>query len=314
MISLYKNLKELGPKMIQYKLARVGLIKTPSPIILTYSVTSACQSLCKSCNIGKVYRENPKSIDQDLRLDEVEKTFKTIGHVYFFNISGGEPFLRKDLPQIVDLACKYLTPVVMHSPTNALSPKIIEEKTREILEVMKRNNHGKTPFTIKPSFDGVGEKHDEIRGVKGNFKKLLETIERLKGLQREYPNLDVGLGTVISKFNYQDIEEIMAYVKSLNVDSYINEIAENRSEYFNLEDDITPAPEIYKKIITYFSKEIQKDIKSKKRLTRLTQAFRLVYYELVSEMFAKSKQIIPDYSGIANAHISSNGQIGLIVL
>jgi len=302
------DIKELAPKIAMYKLAHARLIKPPMPINLTFSVTSACQSLCKTCNIGLVYQKSPSIAKNDLKLDEIEKIFMSIGHVYFFNISGGEPFLRTDLPEIIGLGCKYLTPKVIHTPTNSLAPAVIEKKTREIMEIIKKYNP-KVPFTIKPSFDGIGEKHDEVRGVKGNFKKLMETISRLKSLQKEYNNLDVGLGTVISKFNYNDVEEIMEYAKKLDVDSYINEIAENRSEYFNMKEDITPPPEIYEEVVRYFANEIRKDIKKRKRLTKYTQAFRLVYYDLVSEMMKRKKQIIPDYSGIANGHISSQGQV-----
>ena len=132
MINLLRDFKELAPKVIKYKLAHAGLIKAPMPINLTFSITSACQSLCKSCNIGLEFQKNPKMKSLDLSLEEIEKTFKSIGHVYFFNISGGEPFLRTDIPQIVELACKYLTPKVIHTPTNALTPQLIEKKTHGI--------------------------------------------------------------------------------------------------------------------------------------------------------------------------------------
>ena len=102
---------------------------------------------------------------------EIEKIFRSWGHVYFFNIIGGEPFLRKDLPEIVDLACKYLTPSVMHTPTNGINPDLIERQTVKIMEIINKYNP-KVPFTIKPSFDNLFEKHDEIRGVKGNFKNM----------------------------------------------------------------------------------------------------------------------------------------------
>ncbi len=204
----------LFPKTVQYKLARKGLVNPGNPITLTFSVTAACQSLCKTCQIGDRHRQNPQRAKDDLTLDEIEKIFRRMGHVYFFNISGGEPFLRKDLPRIVELACKYLQPGIVHTPTNALAPKRIEELTREILDVMNRLSPG-TPFTVKPSIDGVGDKHDEIRGVKGNFAKLEETISRLKEVQNQYPAFHLELGTVVSNFNIHNLEEIEDYVHSL---------------------------------------------------------------------------------------------------
>ncbi|MBT4351226.1 radical SAM protein, partial [archaeon] len=85
----------IGPKLIGYKLAKVKLAKAPMPINFTFSITHACQSLCKTCNIGLVHRKHPEKVKNELKIDEIEKVFRSIGKnkVYFFNISGGEPFL-----------------------------------------------------------------------------------------------------------------------------------------------------------------------------------------------------------------------------
>ena len=298
----------LFPKTVQYKLARKGLVKPGNPITLTFSVTAACQSLCKTCQIGELHRQNPQRAKDDLTLDEIEKIFRGMGHIYFFNISGGEPFLRKDLPQIVELACKYLHPGIVHTPTNALLPKRIEELTREILDVMDRLSPG-TPLTVKPSIDGVGDKHDEIRGVKGNFAKLEETISRLKEVQDQYPAFHLELGTVVSNFNIDDLEEIEDYVHSLGVQSYRNEIAEQREEFFNVGDPITPTGKQYEELMTLFKRKIRENLQSKKKLARITESFRLEYYDLVSKIMIEKTQVIPCYGGISNVHLNYNGEL-----
>lgn len=231
---------EILPKTISFRFARKRLVRPANPITLTYSVTAACQSLCKTCQIGKLYRHNPARAKDDLSIMEIEKIFQSLGHVFFFNISGGEPFLRKDLPGIVEMACRYLTPGIIHIPTNALAPERIQRLTREILKVIESHLPG-TPLTIKPSIDGIGERHDDIRGIKGNFKKLEKTVKYLKKIERAYPNFHLELGTVISNFNIDHLSDIEDYVHSLGVQSYRNEIAEQRAEFFNLDDPITPS-------------------------------------------------------------------------
>ena len=301
-------LLELFPKTINYKLAKKGFVQPANSITLTFSVTAACQSLCKTCQIGKLYRQNPQRAKEDLTLEEIEKIFKSMGHIYFFNISGGEPFLRKDLPQLVELACKYLRPGIVHIPTNALAPKRIEELTKQILKVMKEYAP-KVPLTIKPSIDGIGEKHDEIRGFKGNFKRLEETISCLKELQKEHHTLHVELGTVVSNFNVDHLEEIEDYVHSLGVESYRNEIAEQREEFFNVGDPITPTGDQYEKLMESFKRKIKENIKSKRKLARITESFRLVYYDLVSNILKEKRQVIPCYGGISNVHLNYNGDL-----
>lgn len=295
-------------KIIGYKLARAGLIRPLMPLTITYSVTNMCQSRCKTCYIWNLYLHKPDLKKKELTIGEIEKIFKNIGHAYFFNVSGGEPYLRKDLIEIIDLACKYLNPGIIHIPTNCLSPNQIEKTTRGMLDVIKANKL-KIPLTIKPSFDGIGKKHDKIRGVEGNFEKLLETLKRLKVLQKKYPNLDVGIGTVISIFNVKDIKKIIDYAKKLDVDSYINEIAEKRSELFTLDKEITPTAQEYEKAIILFSKAVKKELKTKKPLSRVTLAFRLVYYNLVIRVLKEKKQVIPCYAGLTNAHINPYGEV-----
>ena len=296
----------LLPRILNYKLSRVGLAKPASPINLTFSVTNMCQSRCKTCSIWKVYQDEPDRFTQELSLEEVERSFATVGEIYFFNISGGEPFLRRDLPQIVAAACKYLKPAVIHTPTNALTPRVIEERTAEILEIIRSSGRTIT-FTIKPSFDGVGEVHDEIRGVKGNFDKVLDTLSRLKKLQERHPNLEIGLGTIISKFNLGHIRETARFTRDLGIDSYISEIAEQRTELFNVRDPITPTPEEYEKAIGEFNSELGDS--GGKKVSSMTSASRQVYYKYAIRIMKEKRQVLPCYGGIANAHISPYGDV-----
>ena len=300
--------KYIFPKTIRYQLNRKSFIKVVNPITLTFSVTSACQSKCKTCNIGLKYLENPERKKDDLSLEEIEKIFKSIGQIYFFNISGGEPFLRDDLPEMIELACKYLKPRIFHTPTNAILSKKIRDLTIKSLEIIKAYDPN-VPFTVKPSIDGVGDLHDEIRGVKGNFKQLEKTITYLKEVEKEYPSFHLELGTVISNFNIDHLSEIEDYVHSQGVQSYRNEIAEQRTEFFNLGDNITPDADTYERLIKGFAAKIRKNLATKRSLARTTEALRLVYYELVVEILREKKQVIPCFAGVSNVHINYNGEV-----
>ena len=296
------------PYLFDYRMNRWFGRQKFNPITLTYSVTAACQSRCKTCRIGDMFCQDPSRAKKDLTLEEIEKIFKTMKPVYFFNISGGEPFMRNDLPEIVELACKYLKPRVVHTPTNAiLSDKIIEN-TEKIIKIVRAYDPT-VPFTVKPSIDGVGDKHDEIRGVKGNFKCLLKTIEGLKKLEEKYDNFHLELGTVISNFNIDDLSEIEDFVHSLGVESYRNEIAECRSEFFNFDDPITPPADVYKSLIKEFAAKIETNIGKKRRLARTTEAMRIVYYDLAIKILEEKRQVIPCYAGVSNVHINYDGGV-----
>lgn len=295
-------------KILRYRLFRCGLASPGFPFNFTFSVTNLCQSKCRTCAIWKLYRDHPERQKDELTLNEIEKIFQSLGHFYVFNVSGGEPFLRKDLPQIVELACRYLTPSVVHIPTNAIAAELIENKTLEILQIIQSINPA-IQLTIKPSLDHIGEKHDEIRGVKGNFEKVMDLFHRLKNQQKQYKNLHVELGTIISNWNVNDIEEIAGFVGGLGPDSYRNEIAEQRSEMFNLDDTITPEADQYQKAIDVFIRQMRAGKKNDIFFQRMNHAFRLVYYNLAVRILKERRQVIPCYAGISNAHMTPYGDI-----
>lgn len=299
---------KLAPYLFDYRLNRwFGYMKF-NPMTVTYSVTAACQSRCKTCQIGEMFCQDPTRSQKDLSLDEIEKIFSSMKPVYFFNMSGGEPFLRQDLPDIVRLACKYLRPRVIHTPTNAiLSEKVIKD-TERIIQIVREYDPS-VPFTVKPSIDGVGDKHDEIRGVKGNFKCLLKTIEGLKELEEKYDNFHLELGTVISNYNINDLYEIEDFVHSLGVESYRNEVAECRTEFFNLSDPITPPADVYQKLIKDFARKVEENIGVKRSLAKTTEAMRVVYYDIAGKILEEKRQVIPCYAGVSNVHINYDGGV-----
>lgn len=283
-----------------------GLSRPPLPINVTFSVTRRCQSRCRTCFIWKDCHSQEQV--NDLDLDTIESLFRAIGWTYFFNVSGGEPFLREDLPEIIRLACRHLRPAVVHIPTNALMPERIQTKTERILEIIAREAPG-TVLTIKPSFDGVGELHDSIRGVPGNFDRLLDTLSRLKELRKTHKYLHVGVGTVVSRFNQDRLQEIISFAGDLGVDTYINEVAEEREEFFNLGSGITPDGASYSHIMEVFKQNVRGRLKNMNLLSRLTTAMRIIYYDLASDILRENRQVIPCYAGILNVHINSDGGV-----
>ncbi len=300
---------EVAPKAVLYELSRRKLLTPPNPLTLTFSVTAACQSRCKTCNIGNVYLANPKIAKNNLTLDEIEKVFSSLGQIYFFNISGGEPFMRAELAEIVRLAAIHLKPRLIHIPTNALSPSFIDKITRKILVYMDKYLPKSVPISIKPSIDGIGDMHDYVRGVKGNFKKLEKTIDVLLAIRKENPRLHVDLGTVISNFNIHHLDDIEDWVHSRGIESYRHEIAEQRSEFHNCGDPITPPPDVYEKLTERFINKINHNIKNKAFLTRTTEAVRVVYYDLAVQILKQRKQVTPCFGGISNIHMNYNGEI-----
>lgn len=300
---------QILPRVLAYKLIYHDLRRPIGPMTLTFSVTNLCQSRCRSCNIWDIYKKQPGLRKNELSLKEIERIFHSIGPIYFFNISGGEPFLRRDLAEIVGLAIDYMRPRIVHVPTNALSPSRVAEGVTRILEIMASRDW-QVPFTVKPSLDGVGEMHDQIRGVPGNFDKVMQTVEHLKRIREQHTNLHVELGTVVSKMNMHHLAELADFVHSLEgIESYRNEVAEERTEFFNQNASITPTADEYAELMRGFSQRIWEHTRDKRRLARVTEALRLVYYKYAARIMKENRQVLPCYGGITNAHINPYGQV-----
>src|SRR5256886_9006059 len=113
------NLLEVIPKIAKMQASYALGKPLALPMNLTISVSYRCNSRCKTCNVWQ--RPN-----DDFTLDEYDKTFASIGRdAYWFTFSGGEPTLRKDLPEMVAAAYRHCRPGIINIPTNGIQDKII---------------------------------------------------------------------------------------------------------------------------------------------------------------------------------------------
>ena len=293
-------------RFMGYRIRRHTYPFTMMPINVTVSVTNHCNSRCRTCYIWNMYHESPELQKTELELWEFDKIFKSLGKsVKYLVLSGGEPFLRKDLAGICASAYEHCQPHVITIPTNALLPKVIENELKHILSVCRG-----TSFTVNLSLDGVGDKHDEIRGVKGNFESFKDTYNMLLQMKKEFPNLIVGVHSVLSVFNLDNFTETYNFVRKLQPDSYITEVAEERTELFNQGNQVTPNPLKLESLLSILRENIKRDYLSKGGfLSRLIQASRLEYYETVPKILESKRQLQPCYAGFASCQITPYGDI-----
>ena len=80
-------------------------------------------------------------------------------------------------------------------------------------------------------------------------------------------------------------------------------------EFHNLGDPITPEPEVYERLTERFKDKILENINSKAPLTRVTEAVRLVYYDVAVSILKEKRQVTPCYGGISNIHLNYNGEM-----
>lgn len=265
------------------------------PLNMTLSPSPKCNSRCLTCNIW-VKREN------ELTLDEWDKVLASLGRApYWFTISGGEPLMYPHVVELAQLAYEHCRPGVINIPTNGILSSIpdrVERIARSCPE---------TQLIINLSLDGVGEKHDFIRGVPGNFEKFEQRLEQLLALRGRLGNLTVGIHSVISTFSLGHVDELIAYADRSGADQFITEIAEARVELDTVGLPITPSAEEYKKAIDRVIAYV--DGKRFTGMARVTEALRIEYYKLVKRILDEKDQVIDCYAGWVSAQIYADGTV-----
>jgi MoaA/NifB/PqqE/SkfB family radical SAM enzyme len=268
------------------------------PFSIVVSVSYRCNSKCKTCDVWR-------KPNDDMSIEEWRKVFAKLGHSPFYlTFTGGEPFLRADLHEMVIAGAELCRPGGITIPTNGLLTKRILDRVDQICAAAPHSQIG-----INLSLDGIGEEHDEIRQVPGNWERAMTTWEGLKALQGQHKNLLLSVHTVVSKFNTGRIRDIVEGLAFLEPDSYITEVAEERVELDTVGWDITPSPEAYGPIADYLSARARATPTGGRRLARFTQAFRAQYYQLAKRVLQEQTQVIPCQAGWASGHIAPNGDI-----
>lgn len=176
---------------------------TQYPQFVTYFVTWACNHRCVFCDVWK------KAPKDELELHEVERIFDQLKNIDVLRISGGEPFLRKDLADIVNFVDRRNDPSVVYFTTNGVLPG-------RIIETLERIK-SKDKIHVNVSVDDVGEKHDAVRGVKGAYGKAIETIRRLVEMRDKY-GIHVGVNQgIVGEKSIGAYDELQAIMREWNV-------------------------------------------------------------------------------------------------
>jgi MoaA/NifB/PqqE/SkfB family radical SAM enzyme len=178
----------------------LNLKRTLETVILF--VTGKCNQKCAMC----FYANDMEIKAEDLSLDEIRKISESAGTIKRLLLSGGEPTLREELPEIVEMFYKNNNITDLNFPTNAMKiDKAIEWISRW------RKSCPDLNITVSVSFDGFGETHDKQRGVV-SFYKAAEAHVKLDRHFRGDGHVIRNIATVITKYNIEEIVDFIIWV------------------------------------------------------------------------------------------------------
>jgi len=208
----------------------VSIDRLPKIKWIVYEVTDTCNSRCKHCEIWK-----QKPSPDMLKPEELERIlkddfFKRLDTVL---LTGGEPVLRRDIKEIISAIYRVRPKVRMTLSTNGLLPD-------RALDVFRYTLENDICMGLGISLDAIGEKHDLIRGVKGNFEKVDYLLREAIKLRQEYKNrrddISIGIGFTLSNLTVENLAEVMDYAQQLDV-KFLIQLYEEFPFYRNVERD-----------------------------------------------------------------------------
>jgi MoaA/NifB/PqqE/SkfB family radical SAM enzyme len=228
-----------------------------------------------------------------MKLDSYKKLGKDAGKMFWLDIAGGEPFLRKDLVEIIEC----FDAEVVQIPTNGSLQKQIFSMADELEKRVKAE------VSISLSLDGLKEHHDKVRGTPGNFDQVWDTFEKL----REYKGIKVKINTVLTRDNKDQILELMQLVRKRNPDFHSiillrgDPIDENVS-LPDMNELLEIGPKIFEILETY-------DYGKGGMTAFILRNYHRYLWNLSLKTLQQRTQVIPCLAGTAHKIVMGNGDV-----
>ncbi len=189
-----------GPLLKYAGLARRALavrLGSRLPFKVIWALTDRCDCRCQACSIWAQRK------GREVTPEEVGRVLAQAPYVRWVNLTGGEPFLRDDLEQVVEAVVRALPRLaLLDFPTTGQRTERIVEGVRRIAAL------GVPRFFLTLSLEGPPELHDRLRGRPGAFENLCRTWAAVRGLA----GVRAYLGLTLSDANAHAVDEALAAV------------------------------------------------------------------------------------------------------
>lgn len=221
------------------------------PTVIVLNVDYRCDARCVMCSNWKRGSEHEVTIEEYDRIFQ-DPVYTKVENV---NISGGEPTLRKDLPQIVQTAHLRFPNMKKIGISSTGINKYASEILEEIARYCQKHN---IALSIRISLDGVGKMHDEIRRIPNAYDKAMFTIKHLKSLETEL-DFSLGISSTFCLQNYNQCDELHELTSSLNIDTVYAPALESEESYnsTDTEGDFNIPEEGKKKLRRFYEDRIK---------------------------------------------------------
>ncbi len=287
-----------------FNLLANNYISKKYPISLVHFVTNRCNARCSFCFIDF---DDPNTFKGELSLPEIEKLSKTFGKsLQNINLTGGEPFARKELAEISEIYIKNANIQSLFITSNGSLPDRINEYLKKLTPKYPNNK-----FVFSFSIDNIGKKHDSIRKIDGLFEKCIESYN----LVHKFGNNVFGnISITVSLENYSEV--IQMYDELINkykVKAITAVIVRDEGVYKTPESDKKKLIDAYKNLTDRIksdeSKNILEGYNTKTLQGRLQNVKNKIMYKNIISTYLEPKFISNCYAGSTFGVINADGSV-----
>lgn len=220
---------------------------------ISLEVTRRCIAKCIMCNIWKTPSNSPELTTYQWLHLLSSPSLKDLREV---DITGGEPFLRKDLTGLLMgiLNLKSTQLKSLRSIAITTNGFLTEEIISVLSNIASFAKDANVEMVIVFAMDGIGPTHERIRRVKGGWQLLHHSIQEVRGLRERFENIIIGLKTTVLPENVEELDAIADYAKDNGLFTIISPfiITQNRYNNAELKDIIHFSPKQLIKMMEFY--------------------------------------------------------------
>ena len=279
-------------------------VKRCNPVSLVHFITDRCNARCPHCFIDFEGEDHGKG---DLTLEEIQKISKNMGpDLMNINLTGGEPFLRKDITEIARCYFANTSIESIFITSHGGFPDRIAKFAEEL-----RPELGKRKIIFSFSIDDFDEQHNQNRKVKDLFDNALEAY---RTIDNSGENFMANIAITISHTNHKSVMGLYNHLVEEQKVKAVTVTAVRDEGVYNI-----PLEE-KKSILTAYSQlseRVAKDMKSgilegydtSTLLGRMMNKKNMIVNQIIKETYLDPQYISDCFAGSLFGVIGADGTV-----
>lgn len=273
----------------------LSIPSVPSPSFLILFINSICNMKCEHCFYWKELNQK-----NDLSFDELVALSNELGRIETLNLSGGEPFLRKEFADVCKQFINHNHVEEIYVPTNGYFTDRTVNAVKEVLKEKSLKEIG-----IEISLDGMPSFHDEFRKTKFSFYKAMETYDALAELQKSDPRLKIYAISTATEESMDEIKQLTTFLFDRCPQMSHHHIPIIRGDRKNPSLQ-GPAMQAYEELFQYTRR-----LWASRNEERKGDIVEPILQHVKTQTIAQEQQVVPCRAGVLSAVVHANGDVGI---